>query len=232
MDKWMLGRLSAVLSSVDESIDEYHFQRAVQEIIRFASADLSNFYLDVAKDLYISGVDDARRRSCQTVLYACLEGFSKAISPILPHMAEDIWQSLPYERSTESVFEGGWPTNLMSFPETDAEEWDLVRAVRDDVNKMLEAARTDKLVGASLDAATYIYSADPEKMSILKRFVGDTNLISPPVKTNGVDELRTALMLSQVILVESETEITDACDEKYISSSDTISGCVVGVKKA
>jgi isoleucyl-tRNA synthetase len=139
MDKWMLGRLSAVLSSVDESIDEYHFQRAVQEIIRFASADLSNFYLDVAKDLYISGVDDARRRSCQTVLYACLEGFSKAISPILPHMAEDIWQSLPYERSTESVCEGGWPTN-----------------------QMLEAARTDKLVGASLDAATYIYSADPE----------------------------------------------------------------------
>jgi isoleucyl-tRNA synthetase len=69
MDKWMLGQLSAVLTTVDEAIDQFQFQRAVQEIMRFASADLSNFYLDVAKDrLYISSIDDRRRRSCQTVM--------------------------------------------------------------------------------------------------------------------------------------------------------------------
>jgi isoleucyl-tRNA synthetase len=233
MDKWMLGRLSSVLSTVNEAYDEYAFQRAVQEILRFATADLSSFYLDVAKDrLYISGIDDYRRRSCQTVIHACLEGLAKAISPILPHMAEDIWQSLPYEKSTKSVFEGGWPSQLMEFPETDATKWDLVRAVRDDVNKMLESARNDKLVGASLDAAAYLYVADPEKRSILEKLVGDDNLISPSVKTNGVDELRTALMLSQVVLVDTESEIGNTCDSKYISTSATLSGCVVGVKKA
>lgn len=233
MDKWMLGRLSSVLTVVDEAVNQYQFQRGVQEIIRFATADLSNFYLDVAKDrLYISAINDKRRRSCQTVIHACLEGFAKSIAPILPHMAEDIWQNLPYEKSTDSVFEGGWPADLMAFPMVDTDEWDLVRTVRDDVNKMLEVARTDKVVGASLDASAYIYIPDFTKKAVLEKFLGDDDLISPPVMTNGVDELRTALMLSEVHIVDSAGDIANTCDEKYISSGETLSGSVVGVKKA
>lgn len=233
LDKWMLGRLSSVLALVDDAIDKYQFQRAIQEIIRFANADLSNFYLDVAKDrLYISGVNDFRRRSCQTVMHACLEGFAKAISPILPHMAEDIWQNLPYDKPTQSVFEGGWPKHHMQNPETDNEVWDLVRALRDDVNKMLEGARADKVLGASLDGAAFVYVPDDSKRKILEKLVGDDDLISPPVKTNGVDELRTVLMLSEVHIVDQLDEIKDTCASEYISTSDTLSGCIVGVKRA
>jgi len=232
MDKWMLGRLSALLREVDEATDDYQFSRATQEVLRFATADLSNFYLDVAKDrLYISSIDDARRRSCQTVLHACLEGFSKAIAPILPHMAEDIWQNLPYKKPTESVFEGGWPGHLMSFPEHDEEQWTVVRNLRDDVNKVLESARADKLVGASLDAAAYVYAPDESTRDILAKLESDEHLVYPPVKTNGIDDLRTALMISQVKLVDSADLVSEACDESYVSKG-AFSGCTVGVKKA
>lgn len=233
LDKWMLGRLSTVLQNTKDAFDEYAFQRAVQELLRFATADLSNFYLDVAKDrLYISSIDEYRRRSCQTVIHACLEGLAKACAPILPHMAEDIWQNLPCEKSTDSVFEGGWPTDLMKFAENDSSTWDLVRMVRDDVNKMMESARNDKLIGASLDAAAYLYVPDAEKRSILDKLDGDINLISPPIKTNGVDELRTTLMLSQIILVDTEADVLNNCDAKYVSTGPMSSGIVVGVKKA
>lgn len=78
LDKWMLGRLAAVLKEVNNAYSEYQFYRATQELIKFSTVDLSNFYLDIAKDrLYISDVDDFRRRSCQTVLHMCLEGFAK-----------------------------------------------------------------------------------------------------------------------------------------------------------
>ena len=233
LDKWMLGRLSAVLKEVDEATDEYQYNRAIQELLRFATADLSNFYLDVAKDrLYISASDDFRRRSCQTVLHACLEGFTKAIAPILPHMAEDIWQNLPYTKESTSVFEGGWPSNLMEFPEYDTERWEFILNLRDDVNKVLELARNDKLVGASLDAAAVIYAPDEKARQILDSVDGDVNLVYPPVKSNGVDDLRTTLMLSQVELVDSIDDVTSVCDEQYVTTSDTLSGCVVGVKKA
>jgi isoleucyl-tRNA synthetase len=233
LDKWMLGRLSAVMKEVDEATDEYQFNRATQELLRFSIADLSNFYLDVAKDrLYISASDDARRRSCQTVLHACLEGFTKAIAPILPHMAEDIWQNLPYCTETSSVFEGGWPSHLASFPEHDVERWSLILNLRNDVNKLLELARTDKLVGASLDAAAVVYAPDAATRAILDSVDGDVNLMHPPIKSNGVDDLRTTLMLSQVQLVNSAEEVLAACDEAYVATSGTLSGCVVGVKKA
>jgi isoleucyl-tRNA synthetase len=107
----------------------------------------------------------------------------------------------------------------------------LVRELRDDINKMLELARNDKLIGASLDAAAYVYVADENKRSLLNKLVGDEDLISPPVKTNGVDDLRTALMLSQVALVDSPEAVCSACDESYITKK-SISSCVVGVKKA
>jgi isoleucyl-tRNA synthetase len=96
---------------------------------------------------------------------------------------------------------------------------------------MLEFARNDKLIGASLDAAAYVYVADGNKRSLLSKLVGDEDLISPPVKTNGVDELRTALMLSQVVLVDSPEAVSSACDESFITKT-SISGCTVGVKKA
>jgi len=233
LDKWMLGRLSAVLKEVDEASDEYQFSRVTQELLRFVTVDLSNFYLDVAKDrLYISAIDDARRRSCQTVLHACLQGLAKAIAPILPHMAEDIWQNLPYKTETMSVFEGGWATELLSYEAYDEEQWSFILNLRVDVNKVLELARADKLIGASLDAAAVIYAPDGAFREILNKLDGDLELVHPPKKTNGVDELRTTLMLSQIQLVDSVAEVTSQCDKKFIVASDTLSGCVVGVKKA
>ena len=236
LDKYMLGLLSQSLNTVKEAMEQYQFQRAIQEIMRFATADLSNFYLDVAKDrLYISGIDDARRRSCQTVIHACLEGFAKAVAPILPHMAEDIWQNLPYKNKDkeESVFEGGLSPTLTSFAPHDEEMWSFVRQIRDDVNKCLENARNDKLLGASLESAAYIYVPDDEKVAFLKRLDGDVSLIYPPVKTNGVDELRTVLMISQIHIVDSADQVKEICEEAHVqSATETISGAVVGVTKA
>ena len=103
--------------------------------------------------------------------------------------------------------------------------------MRTDVNQVLEAARKDKLVGASLDAAAYIYTSDDKIKAVLSELDGDESLISPSVKTNGVDELRTAFMISQVHIVDSEDAITEACDSKY-SGKGELSGCMIGVKKA
>ncbi len=48
--------------------------RVYQALQRFAVLDLSNFYLDVAKDrLYIRSPASPDRRACQTVLHHMLE---------------------------------------------------------------------------------------------------------------------------------------------------------------
>ena len=53
---------------------------------------------------HLTGPSKPRRRACQTVLAALLGGLLPAIAPVLPHMAEDAWQAVPYPTSAESVF--------------------------------------------------------------------------------------------------------------------------------
>ncbi|MGB7250177.1 MAG: isoleucine--tRNA ligase, partial [Phormidesmis sp.] len=97
LDQYMLHRMTEVFAEVKAAFESYQFFQFFQTVQNFCVVDLSNFYLDIAKDrLYISAADSVRRRSCQTVLTVAIESLAKAIAPVLSHMAEDIWQSLPY----------------------------------------------------------------------------------------------------------------------------------------
>jgi len=76
----------------------------------FCVVDLSNFYLDIAKDrLYVSSKSHFRRRACQCVMSIVVENLAVLISPVLCHMAEDIRQNIPYSTEEKSVFQRGWP---------------------------------------------------------------------------------------------------------------------------
>ncbi len=163
LDRYMLHRLSAVLTEITESFDRYQFFKFFQIIQNFCIVDLSNFYLDIAKDrLYISAPDSFRRRSCQTVLAIVLENLTKAIAPVLCHMAEDIWQYLPYPTPYKSVFESGWVKLDPQWSKPDlAVTWDKIRDLRTDVNKVMEQARTDKAIGSSLESKVLLEITDP-----------------------------------------------------------------------
>jgi isoleucyl-tRNA synthetase len=163
LDRYMLHRMSEVLSEITESFDRYQFFKFFQIVQNFCIVDLSNFYLDIAKDrLYISAPTSFRRRSCQTVLAIILENLTRAIAPVLCHMAEDIWQYLPYQTPYKSVFESGWVKLDPQWSQPDlAVTWDKIRDLRTDVNKVMEQARTDKAIGSSLEAKVLLQVVDP-----------------------------------------------------------------------
>jgi isoleucyl-tRNA synthetase len=162
LDRYILHRMNEVLSEISESFDRYQFFKFFQTIQNFCIVDLSNFYLDIAKDrLYISSPNSFRRRSCQTVLAIILENLTRAIAPVLCHMAEDIWQYLPYPTPYKSVFEAGWLTLDPQWSQPDlAVTWDKIRDLRTDVNKVMEQARTDKSIGSSLEAKVLLQVED------------------------------------------------------------------------
>ncbi|MEH2032382.1 MAG: isoleucine--tRNA ligase [Nostoc sp.] len=197
LDRYMLHRITEVFEEVTEAFESFQFFRFFQTVQNFCVVDLSNFYLDVAKDrLYISAPNAFRRRSCQTVLKIALENLARAIAPVLSHTAEDIWQYLPYKTPYKSVFEAGWVQVEEKWrnPEL-AEFWQALRQLRTDVNKVLEQARIEKLIGSSLEAKALIHI--PHKQ------LGDAIKAFNPVKGNGIDELRYLLLTSQVELLDS-----------------------------
>ncbi|VEP15160.1 Isoleucine--tRNA ligase [Hyella patelloides LEGE 07179] len=224
LDKYMLHRITEVFADITDAYESYQFYRFFQAVQNFCVVDLSNFYLDIAKDrLYISSLGSFRRRSCQTVLAVAIENLAKSIAPVLSHMAEDIWQSIPYETGCKSVFQSGWVETKEEWRVRAVREqpqlWETIRNLRDEVNKVMEEARQSKAIGSSLDAKVLLYLADTELKNKLGEF-NPTDSLNP----KSVDELRYFFLASQVDLLDN----TDAIEkETYKSTSDTVSIAIV-----
>jgi isoleucyl-tRNA synthetase len=202
LDRYMLHRMTEVFTEVTQAFEKYQFFRFFQTVQNFCVVDLSSFYLDIAKDrLYISAANSFRRRSCQTVLQIALENLAKAIAPVLCHLAEDIWQYLPYSTPYKSVFEAGWVKleDKWKNPQL-VERWQKLRQIRDDVNKVLEQYRVQKVIGSSLEAKVLLYVSDLELRQQLQMLNPHDN---PVEQSNGVDELRYLFLVSQVELPDS-----------------------------
>lgn len=235
LDKYVLSRLMDLSEEVDLAYDSYSFFKVYQALQRFAVVDLSNFYLDIAKDrLYIPEANAFRRRSCQTVLAFLLENYARALAPIISHTAEDLWQNMPYRPSStntgmtepKSVFDAGWferRPEWVNVDETVMKNWGVVLDARDAVNKVLEMARIAKTLGASMEASVKIYASDPD----------DTQaLLSLKTCENDVDSLDRALIVSEVEVVSSPEDIALCAHDNRVDGDESGLRFVVGMDKS
>ena len=163
LDRWLLHRTGEVLQEATRAFEAYEFYRFFQILQNFCVVDLSNFYLDVVKDrLYISAPQDLSRRQCQTVLAVVVEQLAGMMAPVLCHMAEDIWQNLPYPVRETSVFERGWPQAAAEWRHDRlAEVVGQLRRLRTSVNRQLQASQAAGQMGASLKAQVRLDIQDP-----------------------------------------------------------------------
>jgi isoleucyl-tRNA synthetase len=194
LDRWMLQRTSALIAAVSADFERYEFYRFFQALQNFCVVDLSNVYLDIAKDrLYVSGPTAFRRRSCQTVLHLVVERLAGLIAPVLCHMAEDIWQHLPYAVAERSVFERGWPTAPQTWAAPDLEgPFERILALRGRVNRLLEGSRARGELGASLEAQVHLELGDGEEADALRAALARLEAEGHP----RVDELADWLLVS------------------------------------
>ena len=119
---------------------------------------MSNFYLDIVKDrLYVLEKDAPSRRAVQTVLAETLKTLTLLIAPVLSFTAEEVWSYIPFKEK-ESVLLNAWPELPDCYENEElAARWELLLHLREESNKALEAARREKLIGSSLQAAVELY---------------------------------------------------------------------------
>ena len=169
-DKYMMNELNKFTKNVLEEYNGYNFQNVYKLVNNFVSFTLSNFYLDFTKDiLYIEKADSLVRRSVQTVLYNILNNEVKLLAPILPYTSEEVYSLLPH--TEESVHLTDMPEILTYSDSTEVEElFNLFFELKDKVNKKLEEARNEKLIGSALEAVVKINLN--EKYNIVKEKLG------------------------------------------------------------
>ena len=157
VDQYMLVRFNQLVDNIRKAYDNYQFSTVYQGVINFCTVDLSQFYLDFAKDVvYIDQENGFERRAMQTVLYDILVKLTKLLSPILVHTTEEVWKYLKEEEAY---------VQLAEFPEVthyEGEEAILARwaeffKVRNTALKALEEARNEKLIGKNFEAKVTLY---------------------------------------------------------------------------
>jgi isoleucyl-tRNA synthetase len=213
LDRWMLQRTAALIESVSADFERYEFYRFFQALQNFCVVDLSNVYLDIAKDrLYVSAATSFRRRSCQTVLHLVVERLAGLIAPVLCHMAEDIWQNLPYPVAEASVFERGWPTAAPEWHQPELEApLERILALRSLVNRQLEACRSQSMIGSSLEAQVLLELGEGEGAQALAQALALLESSRHPEVDNLADwllvsELRMGGAASEAILAEASDD--------------------------
>ncbi len=156
IDKWALAKMDELLEKCKSAYDKFDFHIVYSSIRDFCTTDLSNFYLDILKDrLYVEKADSESRRAAQTVIYNILRGMTLCLAPILSFTAEEIWGYLPRSEKDDagSVFFNQIPEKSgISADEEFMAKWEKIDELRDIVNKALEEARAQKLIGKSLEA--------------------------------------------------------------------------------
>ncbi|ELV3409855.1 isoleucine--tRNA ligase [Staphylococcus pseudintermedius] len=186
VDRYILNRLREFTAGTLDHYESFDYLNIYQEVQNFINVELSNFYLDYGKDiLYIEEKNAHKRRSMQTVLFEILVNMTKLLAPIIPHTAEEVWSHIE-QVDEESVH----LTNMPAKEEVDQallDKWNTFMALRDDVNRALEAARNEKVIGKSLEA---------------KVKIGNSSSFDTLAFLEGFNDLHQLFIVSQVELVE------------------------------
>ena len=203
LDRWIVDRAALLQTELDTAYNEYQFHTVNQKIQNFCSVDLGGFYLDIIKDRqYTTQPNSLARRSAQTALFHIMEAFTRWIAPILSFTADELWHALPGDRG-DSVFLETWYEGLETLAGDEPmgrDFWKHVLEAKVATNKVLEAARSEGKMKASLSAEITLY-CDGSLKDIL---------------TSLGDELRFVLIASEVKVLP----LTEADDEAVATDLD------------
>ena len=196
LDRWAITKLNALIEKVEAAYKDYEFHVVSHAVNDFCVVELSSFYLDIIKDrLYCEEKDGLKRRSAQTALYLILDTMTKLFAPILAFTCDEIWLAMPH-RDGDDVRNVVFNTMNKPFTEyalsqEELAKWDTLISVRSDVNGVLEAARSAKRIGKSLEAAVTLTVKD--------------QAAKEAVETISDMDLRDLFIVSSCLIAEDET---------------------------
>jgi len=136
VDRWLLSKLSRLVSAVTDSMENFQFDEAMKSIRSFAWYILADNYIELVKSrLYGHGRSSSitGKESARYALYQTLKTLSLLLAPFIPFFAEEMYSYLNYNsgasmRASASVHRAKWPTPGKI--DTDAEaEGDLIAAI-------------------------------------------------------------------------------------------------------
>ena len=183
-DQWIVSRLATTAQAVTEALNGYEFSKVGSAIYDFVWSEFCDWYIEMSKGR-LKGEPGAsatgERATAQRVLVGVLDGILRIVQPVMPFVAESLWQALnevaphrglprPVE-AAESVVIAPWPEYPTDWPNAAVETrfarmQDLVRGVREVRNRYQVDDKT------RLDVAVKAADAIATEFNALAAFIG------------------------------------------------------------
>ncbi len=126
-DRWILGRLAALVSEVDGLFEDFQFAKVANALYQFTWNELCDWYLELAKVQLYQG-DSARVEATRKVLGHVLDTVLRLLHPFIPFVTEKLWTALT---GGESLVIAAWPSPVEGYadPVADARIADVQKLI-------------------------------------------------------------------------------------------------------
>lgn len=139
LDRWILGKVEKLTMRVTEAFDTCQFNIALEETRNFAWHVLCDSYIEAVKDrLYKPELyGEEKKKAAQYTLYTVMHRILQLLSPIIPHVTEEIYQIMyTEEKDCKSIQLSPWPKPEKKRLDEEAEkQGDLIIAVITEVRR-------------------------------------------------------------------------------------------------
>ena len=170
IDRYALTATTELIEKVRKAYEDFEPYVIYQQVHNFCVVDMSAFYLDVLKDrLYVYKAGSKDRKSAQSALFKILVALTRLIAPVLSFTAEEIWDYIPsFTGKEDSVHLSTMPSVDTAFKDEGLKvKWERILALKQEVSKVLEGARREKVIGHPLDSNVKLV-ADGDTLAFLK----------------------------------------------------------------
>ncbi|MBN2590834.1 MAG: isoleucine--tRNA ligase [Sedimentisphaerales bacterium] len=172
IDKWAMQKLQKLIAEVTDTYENFVFHRVFSLIYNFCTVEMSSIYMDVLKDrMYCDAAESQSRRSAQTAMYNIADSLVRLLTPVLVHTSEEAWAAMKFKSQDAAT------VHLSTMPKVDSSidykaqepKWDKLMDLRDEVLRVLEGLRRDKLIASNQEASVTINCND-EDSTLLNEF--------------------------------------------------------------
>jgi valyl-tRNA synthetase len=177
-DRWILSQLAATTAEVTQHLENYHFSDVARTIYEFTWSEFCDWYVEMSKGRLR---DPGDRPVVQRVLVGVLDAILRLVHPVMPFVAESLWQALgeaAFERglpapepAAESVTIAPWPDFPAAWKDSAMEQrigrmQELVRAVRNIRNQFMVDEK------ATVEVWIHCKEAVASDFALLQGFIG------------------------------------------------------------
>jgi valyl-tRNA synthetase len=143
-DRWIISRYHQVIKQTTNYIDNYGLGEAAKGLYEFIWGDFCDQYIELVKSRLQADANPASRRVAQQTLGYILEGILKLLHPLMPHITEEIWQTL-----TQQPIDSPQTLPLQTYPQIDANLIDP--ALEEQFELLIATIRTIRNLRAEAD---------------------------------------------------------------------------------